>query len=198
MSHLPATRRSLLARLSDPTDIEAWSEFVEIYQLAIFRYSCACGMQDADAWEVVQRVLIVVHQKIADWESAGRPGAFRAWLLRTAHRVSLEAMRESLLSVRGTGGEAGDNQMRKIAVADEVDDSIGNWERWAFCYASGIVQREVDPTTWNAFRLTAVSGIPACDAAAQLGLKVGSVYTAKCRVLARIRDIVQDLSWRET
>src|SRR5579863_4713485 len=181
MSRLPATRHSLLARLSDPTDFEAWSEFVDIYQLAIFRYSCTCGLQDADAWEVVQRVLIVVHQKIADWESAGRPGAFRAWLLRTAHRVSLEAMRESLLSVRGTGGEAGDNQMRKIAVADEVDDSIGNWERWAFCYASGIVQREVDPTTWNAFRLTAVSGIPACDAAAQLGLKVGSVYTAKCR-----------------
>lgn len=198
MPRLPATRLSLLARLSDPTDIEAWSEFVEIYQLAIFRYSCACGLQDADAWEVVQRVLIVVHQKIVDWESASRSGAFRAWLLRTAHRVCLEAIRESRLSVRATGGDASDDQLRNIAVAVEVDDSIGNWEHWAFCYASGIVQREVDSKTWNAFSLTAVNGVPACDAAAQLGMKIGSVYTAKCRVLARIQNIVQDLSWRET
>jgi|SRR5579863_4217204 len=198
MPRLPATRHSLLARLSDPTDIEAWSEFVEIYQLAIFRYSRACGMQDADAWEVVQRVLIVVHRKIANWEAASRPGAFRAWILRTAHRVCLEAIRESRRCVRASGGDASDDQMRNIAAADEVDDTIGNWERWAFCYASGIVEREVDPKTWRAFWLTAVSGVPARDAAAELGMQVGSVYTAKCRVLARIQDIVQDLPWRES
>jgi hypothetical protein len=31
-----------------------------------------------------------------------------------------------------------------------------------------------------------------------LGMKVGTVYTAKCRVLARIQDLVRDLSWSET
>jgi len=32
------------------------------------------------------------------------------------------------------------------------------------------------------------------DVAARLGMKIGAVYTAKCRVLARIRQVVCELS----
>ena len=197
MSVLPATRHSLLARLSDPADVEAWSEFVETYQMAIFRYSRASGLQDADAWEVVQRVLIVVHQKIGNWQSVGRPGAFRAWLLRTAHRVCLEAIRETA-RCQAVGGTAGDLQLRNVAAQVEDDAALGTWERWAFCYASGVVQREVDSRTWDSFWLTAVGCIPARDVAARLNVKIGSVYTAKCRVLARIQEVVQELSRSES
>jgi RNA polymerase sigma-70 factor (ECF subfamily) len=197
MPRLPATRHSLLARLSDPADVEAWSEFVEVYQVSIFRYARARGLQDADAWEVVQRVLIVVHQKIGDWQSADRPGAFRAWLLRTAHRVCLEAFREMARIGQAVGGTAGDDQMRNVVVQDNIESTIGDRQRWVFCYASEIVRREVEAKTWNAFRLTAVGGVAAQDAAARLGMKVGSVYTAKCRVLARIHELVQEFSWSE-
>jgi len=59
MANLPDTRYTLLARLSDPNDLSAWSEFAEIYEDAIYRYSRSRGLQDSDAWEVVQHVLLL-------------------------------------------------------------------------------------------------------------------------------------------
>ena len=89
MPSLPDTRYSLLARLVDPADAAAWSEFTSIYEEAVLRYSRNRGLQDADAREVVQHVLLAVHQAIGDWKPTGRPGSFRAWLARTAHRICL-------------------------------------------------------------------------------------------------------------
>ena len=48
-------------------------------------------------------------------------------------------------------------------------------------------------TTWQAFWRTAVEGEPAAEAARALGLSVGAVYVAKSRVLARLREQVQEL-----
>ena len=87
MPSLPDTRYSLLARLVDPEDAVAWSEFTSIYEEAVMRYSRSRGLQDADALEAVQNVLLAVHQAMSDWTPTGRPGSFRAWLARTAHYV---------------------------------------------------------------------------------------------------------------
>jgi len=198
MPGLPDTRHSLLARLSKPDDLEAWSEFVEIYQQAVFQYSRSRGLQDADAWEVVQQVLILVHQKICGWRPGERPGAFRAWLVRTAHRVCLEMHRDLVRCDRAVGGAGADERLSSVSTAENGEDEARDRERLAFCYASGIVRREVDRATWQAFWLTAVGCVAPRDVAAQLGMKVGAVYTAKCRVLARIHDLVRDLSWSES
>ena len=65
MPSLPDTRYSLLARLVDPDDAAAWSEFTSIYEEAVMRYSRSRGLQDADALEVVQNVLLAVHQAMS-------------------------------------------------------------------------------------------------------------------------------------
>ena len=62
----------------------------------------------------------------------------------------------------------------------------------------GRSQREVAPATWRAFWLAAVDGLPPGEIAAQLGMKTGSVYAAKCRVLARIRERIRELSRERT
>jgi hypothetical protein len=74
MPSLPDTHYSLLARLVEPGDVSAWSEFTSIYEEAVVRYSRNRGLQDADALEVVQQVLHAVHQAIGDWKPSGRPG----------------------------------------------------------------------------------------------------------------------------
>jgi len=194
MPRLPDTRHSLIARLSEPADVEAWSEFVGIYEQAIFRYSRSRGLQDADAWEVVQQVLLTVHQKVSQWRPNHQPGAFRCWLLRTAHRVCLHAFRDLVRCDRAAGGSGVENPIDHVPEATEIDDDRRDFERWAFCWAAGLVQREIDPVTWQAFRMTAVEGMSAAETAQRLGMKIGSVYTAKCRVIVRIRELVFELS----
>lgn len=197
---LPDTRYSLIARLAEPADAGAWSELSEIYEQAVFRYCRGRGLQEADALDVVQQVLLTVHQKIADWRPSGRPGAFRAWLIEIAHRSCLRAFREVARRRRDAGGSDFDGKLADLAAAGaslEKDQSIRDWQRWAFCWAAGLVEREVEPQTWQAFLLTAVQQTSAADAARRLNLRIGSVYTAKCRVLARIRELVSDLSKAE-
>jgi len=187
---LPDTRHSLLARLAEPADAAAWEEFVQIYEQAVFRYSRGRGLQDADAWEVVQQVLLVVHRRIAQWRPNGQPGAFRSWLLTTAHRVCQHAIRDSRRPDRGEGGSLPNQVLLAPADFPETRD----WRQWAFCWAAAQVERDVEPATWKAFTLTALDGLTATAAAERLGIRVGSVYTAKCRVMARIRELVRQLA----
>ncbi len=193
MPLLPDTRYSLLARLSDPGDIAAWSEFVEIYEEAIYRYSRSRGLQDSDAREVVQKVLLAIHQAVGDWHPSGRSGSFRGWLIETARRICLRALRDRSHDC-AVGGSSIVERLHELPAPEQVDDSERDWQRWAFCWAAGQIEREIEPATWRAFWLTAVEGVPSAEAARRLEMRIGTVYAAKCRVLARIRQRVHELS----
>ena len=60
MSHPPETHPSLIVRIRDPSDREAWFEFVEVYRPVIIRLARAQRLQDADADDLAQQVLVSV------------------------------------------------------------------------------------------------------------------------------------------
>ena len=49
MTPSDATRPSLLVRIRDPRDREAWGQFVEIYAPLVYEMARRRGLQDADA-----------------------------------------------------------------------------------------------------------------------------------------------------
>ena len=51
------TRVTLIARMCDLGDDDAWTEFVQIYQPLVLRFVQRYGLQYADASEVTQEVL---------------------------------------------------------------------------------------------------------------------------------------------
>ncbi len=60
MTESPVTRVSLLLRLRDPRDVEAWGDFVEVYGPLVFDYGRRHGLQEADAADLTQEVLRAV------------------------------------------------------------------------------------------------------------------------------------------
>jgi DNA-directed RNA polymerase specialized sigma24 family protein len=56
-----------------------------------------------------------------------------------------------------------------------------------------IVESELEPTTCAAFRLVTLEDVPAEQAALQLGISVGAVYSAKSRVLRKLRQAAEGL-----
>ena len=64
MSEFPDTRESLLLQVRDPENREAWDQFAQIYRPIIFRTALARGLQDADAHDLAQKVLIAVASAI--------------------------------------------------------------------------------------------------------------------------------------
>src|SRR5262249_25610674 len=81
------TSLTLLARLRhDPKDQAAWSEFVARYGPSIFQWCRGWGVQEADAQDVTQDVLLKLNGLMARfvYDSAG---SFRGWLRTLTHHA---------------------------------------------------------------------------------------------------------------
>jgi len=50
------------------------------------------------------------------------------------------------------------------------------------------VRERVEPATWDAFRLTAIEGVPAAEVARRLGKKVATVYVARSNVQKMLQE----------
>lgn len=198
MAPIPDTRESLLVRLSSPADEAAWTEFIAVYEDAVFRYCRSRGLQNADAREVVQDVLLLVHQRIGQWTPSKRRYSFRTWLFRTAHYHCLAVIRDRSKNGTPVGGTSSYQRLQDVAeLPDDVLLADLEWKRWAFHWASEQIRHEVQSTTWRAFWLTAVDAVPAEDVAKSLGIRIGTVYTSRCRVLSQIRERIQTLTRSE-
>src|SRR5947207_12728770 len=81
------TRVSLLGRLRrDPTNPVAWEEFVEHYGVRIYGRCRKWNLQEADAQDVTQNVLLKLAEKMRDFQyDASR--SFRAWLKTLTHHA---------------------------------------------------------------------------------------------------------------
>jgi RNA polymerase sigma factor (sigma-70 family) len=186
------TRRSLLARLQH-NDEGSWAEFSAIYQPAIYRLAVKKGLQHADALNVAQDVLAKVYQSIESWDPDSSKGSFRGWLFRITSNTSINSLKK-LARVQATGDTQVRDQLAQLPSRDE-DASLfrAEYRRELFRYAASAVRGEFSDASWTAFWTTSIDGADAKSAAAELGVSVGAVYTAKCRVLSRIRQIAQRL-----
>jgi RNA polymerase sigma-70 factor, ECF subfamily len=186
---LAQTRHSLLLRLRRH-DHNAWAEFLAVYEQAIYRYCRSRRLQDADARDATQEVLAAVHARIDRWERDASKGGLRAWLFQVARNISVNRFRE-----RSRRNGAGSNVMQVLAKVPHVDDAEAaafqrEYRRALFGWAAEQVRPEVREKTWRSFWMTAVEGQRPELVAKELKLSVGTVYTAKCRVVARIRAVI--------
>ena len=188
MSDLPATRQSLLLKLAQRDD-QAWEEFLEIYEKAILGYCIRRGLRESDAQDAAQDVYTAIQKRLPSWDHEAS-GSFRAWLFRVARNIALNQVAE-LRRKAAIGGTQFDAAIAQIQDSSGgVDDSNLfqlQWQRAIFEWACRQVSQQVKPVTWEAFRLTATQGEPVETVADKLGISTGSVYTAKCRVMSRIR-----------
>jgi len=188
MAPLPETRNSLLLKVRDPADADAWKEFVAIYRPAVYRLARRRGLQDADAEDLAQRVLVSVSTAIQTWEKDESRGTFRAWLLRVARNAIINALTRRPPDAAVGGPGASEELDGRGAEYGAIDDLIEDEHRRAvFRWAATEVRSEFHETTWLAFQLTAVDGLSVEDAAAEIGKSTGSVYAARSRVMRRLK-----------
>lgn len=188
---IPQTRQSLLLRIKNPHDRVAWKEFDAIYRPAVYRFARRRGLQPEDADDVTQHVLVVLMGKISEW-NIEQDGSFAAWLLTVARNAITNKLRRK----PPDAGRGGTSVLQQLSnTLDESDDSALQWELWraAFRWAASEVRPEFQQTTWQAFWNTAVQRQSSASVADELGLSVGAVYTAKSRVMKRLRDVIQEL-----
>ena len=190
----PETRESLLLRVKDAGNREAWEQFSQIYRPVVYRMARARGMQDADAQDLAQKVLFAVSQSLPSWEQSPEGGKFRHWLRRVAKNAVLNALARHPRDRAGGGTTAIELLQQQIESSREVEDSVDlEFRRQMFRRAALLVQQRTSETNWRAFCLTMLDGLSIDDASKKLGVSVGTVYAARSRVMRRVREAVRAL-----
>jgi len=193
MSLGPDTRASLLLRIRNPRDERAWVEFQAIYEPLVYRLVRRKGFQDADARELTQEVLLAVANAIQRWDPDPARGSFRAWLFRTARNLMVNFLAREQRHPHGVGQTDFARWLENQPAADGAESAHfeREYRREMFRWAAEQIRSEFHDATWQAFWRSCVEaqGIP--EVAKSLGMSVGSVYVARSRIMARLRDKIQ-------
>jgi RNA polymerase sigma-70 factor, ECF subfamily len=191
----PETRDSLLVRVKNASDQEAWTEFVDLYRPVIYRLARRRGMQDADAQDLAQQVLVSVSKALPRWNR--QPGTrFRHWLVRIAKNAILNALMRTPPE-QAAGGTTIQNVLQQYPDSEEATEEAiqTEYRRELFRRAARHVREDVDLDTWRAFWMTMVEGQEIDEVSRKLEKSIGSVYAARSRVMRRLRDKVRQ--WDE-
>lgn len=194
MSDSPQTRATLLLRLRDRGDGDAWSEFLRDYGPMIYRFVRSRGLQDADAADLVQDVMRSVGMAIDRLEYQKQKGGFRAWLF-TITRNKLSTFFEKRKRLGTIGNDT--HQFEMLGQASSDNELDAQWElehqRQLASRAIETLQPTIEPKTWAAFELTAIKGLSAEETGAEIGMSKGAVYVARSRVTAKLRTEIERL-----
>jgi RNA polymerase sigma-70 factor (ECF subfamily) len=177
------TSITLLARLRHaPADQMAWSQFVQRYGPKIYGWCRHWGLQESDAEDVTQDVLLKLAEKMRTF-TYDASGSFRAWLKTLTHH----AWQDFLVSRRRAGAaQGGTEHLETLRTATAREDLLQRLEEEFDCElleaATARVRLRVQPHTWEAFRLLALEGRSGAETAEQLGMKVATVFVARSKV----------------
>ena len=194
MTPVPETRPSLLLRLRDSRDQQAWSTFLEIYQPLIYRVIRQRRVQDADAREVTQEVLLAVAKSIDQWEADPKRGTFRGWISTITRNLVVNFLIKQSRHPHGSGDSDFRRGLESLPAPAGDESALFDVEerRQIFRWAADRIRPEFREANWQAFWRTAVEGQGAIKVAQELGISPGLVYVSRNRVMKRLREKVEE------
>jgi RNA polymerase sigma-70 factor (ECF subfamily) len=193
VSENSVTSTTLLLRLQQlPSDEAAWGEFVTRYGPRIQSWCRRWGLQEADAQDVAQMVLLKLLRSIQSFRYDPRQ-SFRAWLKTVAHHAWQDWVRSRGRSVR-RGDSATSDSFDSLAARDDLAAWIEEvYEQELMDEAIVRVRTRVMPQTWQAFCLTTYEGLSGAEVAGRLQMAITSVYKAKSNIRKLLEEEVRSL-----
>lgn len=186
------TRVTLLHRLNqDPADQISWGEFFRLYSPAIRSWLMHWGLQEADAQDVSQNVLMRLTQKLPQFKyDATR--SFRGWLKTLTHHAWHDFVTEAGYRTRGSGDTSIFNQLQSIEAREDLAARVeATFDKELLEMALLRARERVAEGTWMAFKLAALDGVAPQAVADQLGVRVSHVYLAKHRVQKLVQEEIK-------
>jgi RNA polymerase sigma-70 factor (ECF subfamily) len=194
MGPLPTTRLTLLSQLRhEPSDQAGWEQFVDRYGPHIYRWCREWKLQDADAEDVTQEILVKLTRKLRAFEY-DPSRSFRSWLKTVTHHAWKDFVdgRERLRCAPV------DRPAQDLTLTLEAREDLTRKLEEAFDLelletAKARVRLRVAPHTWEAFQLASIEGLPVAEVAAKVGLQVAMVYVAKSKVQKMLQEEIGKL-----
>jgi RNA polymerase sigma-70 factor (ECF subfamily) len=194
------TSYTLLTRVRDVSDQQAWQEFVECYAPKIFLWCRRFHLQESDASDITQEVLVKLVGAMQSFVYDPARGTFRGWL----KTITTNAVHDLGRTWQRDGRPGGDERLVQLMQSLEDPEAVraleevieGAHRQQILQEAETQVALRVQSHTWKAYQLTAVEERPAAQVARDLQMPISEVYVAKSRVLKMLRETITRLEDR--
>ncbi len=192
MSQSPSLSSEFLLRLGE-LDSPAWTRFVETFSPVVYAWCRKSGLTGHDAADVVQDVFATISSKIHQFDRHRAGASFRAWMATITRTKLADFYRRRARHPQAQGGTDALNWLQAVPDFDNDQSSASALAVTVTQRVLALIREEFEPQTWEAFRLTAIENVPAGEVAQRLSLRVSSVYQARCRVLRRLKQRLNEL-----
>ena len=194
-----ATPTSLWDRVLDG-DSAAWEKLVDVWTPCIFEFCRRKGIQEADAGDVVQQVMIRVFRFRDKFSKEAEGQRLKAWLLMIIGQVIADYYRQFAGKNRAQGGSDMADQMANLAetldtasAADSLDGEplfdAGLW----MARTLDIIREDVTEQTWQIFEMFKIQDRTAKEVGERFGLKETTVRQRVFTVTQRIKREAEGL-----
>jgi RNA polymerase sigma-70 factor (ECF subfamily) len=193
------TSASLLHRVqNDAGDQAAWGTFVERYGPLIHAWCRHWQLQESDAQDVTQDVLVQLVDKLRRFHY-DRSRSFRAWLKTLVHHAWQDFLDRRRRAGLGSGDSAVWERLQTVEARADLEQQLQEaFDKEVLEEALARVRQRVAPHTWEAFCLLTFEGLSGAEVAPRVGMQVTMVYVAKSKVQKMLREEVDRLEGRET
>ena len=183
------TSLSLLTRLRHSPESEHWNRLLELYEPLIRAWLRKYDVQESDANDLVQEVLMAVSKDLGKFDHSGQAGAFRGWL----KAILVNRLRKVWRSRDRRPKSRGDSDMdSRLAQLEDPNSEMSQvfdreHDQYVLRQLLALAEPHFAPNTWQAFCRVALEGAAPDVVASELGISLNAVVIAKCRVLNRLR-----------
>lgn len=181
---MDSTRPSLLIRVKNKDDTDAWLEFFELYSPMLYTFARDRGLGHEDADDVRASCYETIVKRISEFDYSEENTGFRAWLRTMVTRRVIDLLRKKKFPI------AENKDLSLLADRSESLDDVWekNWRLHHLRYCVAQVGKRVRPQSFEVFRMLTENELDIESVCQIMDMNREQVYKIKSRFLAMVRD----------
>ncbi len=199
------TRQSLILRLQDWQDQRSWDDFYRTYWRLIYGAALKTGLQEQEAWDVVQETILTVAKQSRKNSYDPERGSFKSWLWNiTRWRINdrLRARQKEPIAMSSSSSDEDDFN----PIENQEDNSNVNFdqiwdEEWQANLMKAAVDRvkmKVSASQFQIFDYHVLRGFSTKEVKSKLGVSTAQIYLSKHRVGQVLKKEIKYLREQES
>ena len=188
----PKTSAAMLEAMRDPNNREAWARFFSRYEKVIGNWCRNRGLQDADADDVTQKIMLILLDEMPEFVYDPAKGRFRDWLRvitrNACYRFLARDVSRKFKPI-----------LDDVLARDELERSLEEHAKIQVLYSAiEEVRGRVSPRDWRIFHQLSFGGRSGDELAKECGMTIAAVFKAASRVRKRVIEQVNEFGGAET